>query len=144
MTTALSASCTPPKISGATQVDTWATRHHNFAPNAFAAEPELEAVTQALAPNVRTADVLVCHNVAYGDDKVLAPLCVACMADGAILLDLPNICTCKRLWASELLGGNGLSLGELCKRCGVQMINTTRQIALHSSCRRHCGRFDTS
>ena len=72
-----------------------------------------------LAATVAKYDILVCHNADYDICKVLAPMCRMHGLDGAKLLELPRVCSCKGAWASTVLDGKWLSLGELCNCFGV-------------------------
>ena len=108
------------KISGATSFNSWASEHHDFTPQDLVSEPDFEEVLGRLAAAVAKDDVLVCHNVGYDIGKVLAPMCRAQGLDGAKLLELPRVCTCKGGWASTVLDGKWLSLGELCNCFGVK------------------------
>ena len=107
------------KISGATSFNSWASEHHAFTPQDLVSEPDFEEVLGRLAAAVAKDDVLVCHNVDYDVFKVLAPMCRMQGLDGAKLLELPRVCTCKDGWASTVLDGKWLSLGELCNCFGV-------------------------
>ena len=116
------------KISGATSFNSWATQHHDFTPQDLISEPDFEEVLGRLAAAVAKDDVLVCHNTGYDICKVLAPMCRAQGLDGAKLLELPRVCSCKGgAWASTVLDGKWLSLGELCNCFGVTQ--TTAHIA---------------
>ena len=84
------------KISGATRFNSWATEHHASTPQDLNDEPEFKAVLDCLAAIVATDDVILCHNAGYDIGQVLAPMCRMQGLDGAQLLDLPRVCTCKR------------------------------------------------
>lgn len=107
------------KIKGAMSFNSWATQHHDFTPQDLVSEPDFEEVLGRLAAAVAKDDVLVCHNAGYDICKVLAPMCRMQGLDGAKLLDLPRVCTCKGAWASTVLDGKWLSLPELCNCFGV-------------------------
>ena len=107
------------QFSGATGISSWATGHRNITPQDLNGKLLFEEVLSCGAAAIATGDVLVCHNAGDGVAKVLAPMCVACMVDGAKLLDLPRVCSCKGAWASTVLDGKWLSLGELCNCFGV-------------------------
>ena len=107
------------KISGATSFNSWASEHHAFTPQDLISEPDFEEVLGRLAATVAKDDVLVCHNIGYDIGKVLAPMCCMQGLSGAKLLALPRVCTCKGGWASTVLDGKWLSLGELCNCFGV-------------------------
>ena len=107
------------KIRGATSFNSWATQNHDLTPQDLNDEPDFEEVLGRLAAAVATDDVLVCHNVGYNIGKVLAPMCRLHGFNGAKLLDLPRVCSCKGAWASTVLEGKWLSLGELCNCFGV-------------------------
>ena len=107
------------RVSGATQFCAWASRHHAFTPEDLRSAPAFEEVVQAMIAVVREGDVLVCHNVDYDVGKVLAPMCRRLGVDGARLLSLPRVCTCKGEWASTLMNGKWLSMRELCACFGV-------------------------
>ena len=108
------------KIRGAASFNSWATEHHAITPQYLNDEPEFKEVLDCLAATVATDDILVCHNTGYDIGKVLAPMCKLQGLDGAKLLDLPKVCTCKEAWASTVLDGKWLSLGELCNCFGVK------------------------
>ena len=108
------------KISGATSFNAWATEQHAFTPHDLNDEPDFEEVLGRLAAAAAKYDVLVCHNVGYDIGKVLAPMCRLQGFNGAKLLDLPRVCSCKSAWASTVLDGKWLSLGELCNCFGVK------------------------
>ena len=108
------------KIRGATSFNSWATQNHDFTPQYLNDEPNFEEVLRRLAAAVAKYDVLVCHNVGYDIFKVLAPMCFMQGLDGAKLLELPRVCTCKGGWASTVLDGKWLSLPELCNCFGVK------------------------
>lgn len=107
-------------FSGATSFNSWATEQHAFAPHDLSDEPDFEEVLGRLAATIATSDILVCHNTGYNIGKVLAPMCRMQRLDGAKLLNLPRVCSCKRAWASTGLDGKWLSLGELCNCFGVK------------------------
>ena len=106
-------------IRGATSFNSWATQNHDVTPQDLNDEPDFEEVLGRLAAAVATDAALVCHNVGYDIGKVLAPMCRLHGFIGAKLLDLPRVCSCKGAWASTVLDGKWLSLGELCNGFGV-------------------------
>lgn len=107
------------KISGATNINAWASQHHDFAPQYLNSEPDFKDVMGCAAATFAKAVALVCLNTGYGVGKELTPMCVAGGVGGAKMLDLPKVCTYKGAKASTVLDGNGLSLAELCNCVGV-------------------------